>query len=146
MLFNSGAGEDSWVPWTARRSNQLILKEINPKYSLEGLMLKLQYIGHMMQRAKSLEKTLVLGRLKQKETGVAEDEVVTQHHWLNEHESEQILEYSEEQRNLSCSSPWVTKSRTWPSNWTTNSQKAFQKGENCLREISICIILLSYLK
>ena len=43
-------------------------------------MLKLQYIGHMMQRAKSLEKTLVLGRLKQKETGVAEDEVVTQHH------------------------------------------------------------------
>ena len=51
------------VPWTARRSNQSILKEINPEYSLEGLMLKLklQYFGHRMQRANSLEKTLMLG-------------------------------------------------------------------------------------
>ena len=48
------------VPWTARRSNQSILKEINPDYSLEGLMLKLQYIGHLMQRTNSLEKTLML--------------------------------------------------------------------------------------
>ena len=45
------------VPWTARRSNQSILKEINPEYSLEGLMLKLQYVGHLMQRANSLKKT-----------------------------------------------------------------------------------------
>ena len=52
------------VPWTARRSNQSILKEINSEYSLEGLMLKLklQYFGHLMQRANSLEKTLVLGK------------------------------------------------------------------------------------
>ena len=52
------------VPWTARRSNQSILKEINPEYSLEGLMLKLklQYFGHLMQRADSLEKTLILGK------------------------------------------------------------------------------------
>ena len=50
------------VSWTARRSNQLILKEINPEYSLEGLMLKLQYFGHLMQRVDSLEKTLMLGR------------------------------------------------------------------------------------
>ena len=49
-------------PWTARRSNQSILKEINPEYSLEGLMLKLQYLGHLMQRASSLEKTLMLGK------------------------------------------------------------------------------------
>ena len=49
------------VPWTARRSNQSILKEISPEYSLEGLMLKLQYFGHLMQRADSLEKTLMLG-------------------------------------------------------------------------------------
>ena len=48
------------VPWTARKSNQLILKEINPEYSLEGLMLMLYYFGHLMQRADSLEKTLVL--------------------------------------------------------------------------------------
>ena len=52
------------VPWTVRRSNQSILKEINSEYSLEGLMLKLQYYGHLMQRADSLEKTLMLGRLK----------------------------------------------------------------------------------
>ena len=54
------------VPWTARRSNQSILKEINPEYSLEGprLMLKLQYFGHLMQRAKSLEKTLILGKIE----------------------------------------------------------------------------------
>ena len=53
------------VPWTARRSNQSILKEINPEYSLEGLMLKLklQYFGHLMQRADSLEKTLILGKI-----------------------------------------------------------------------------------
>ena len=53
------------VPWTARRSIQSILKEINPEYSLEGLMLKLklQYLGHLMQRASSLEKTLILGKI-----------------------------------------------------------------------------------
>ena len=50
------------VPWTARRSNQSILKEINPEYSLQGLMLKLQYVGHLMQRTDSLEKTLMLGK------------------------------------------------------------------------------------
>ena len=52
------------VPWTARRSNQLILKEINPEYSLEGLMLKFQYFGHLMRRADSLEKTLMLGKIE----------------------------------------------------------------------------------
>ena len=52
------------VPWTARRSNQSIFKEINPEYSLEGLMLKLQYLGHLMQRANSLEKTLMLGKIE----------------------------------------------------------------------------------
>ena len=54
------------VPWTARRLNQSILKEINPEYSLEGLMLKLklQYFGHLMQRADSLEKTLMLGKIE----------------------------------------------------------------------------------
>ena len=52
------------VPWTARKSNQSILKEINPEYSLEGLMLKLQYFGHLMQRANSLEKTLMLGKIE----------------------------------------------------------------------------------
>ena len=54
------------VPWTARKSNQLILKEINSEYSLEGLMLKLQYFGHLMQRTNSLEKTLMLGKIEGK--------------------------------------------------------------------------------
>ena len=54
------------VPWTPKRSNQSILKEISPEYSLEGLMLKLklQYFGHLMQRANSLEKTLILGKIE----------------------------------------------------------------------------------
>ena len=65
MLLNCGVGEDLRVPWTARRSNQSILKEISPGCSLEGLMLKLklQYFGHLMQRIGSLEKTLMLGRI-----------------------------------------------------------------------------------
>ena len=54
------------VPWTAKRSNQLTLREINPEYSLEELMLKLQYFGHLMQRADSLEKTLMLGKIEGK--------------------------------------------------------------------------------
>ena len=67
MLFNCGVGEDSLrVPWTARRSNHSILKEISPEYSLEGLMvkLKLQYFVHLIQRTDSLEKTLVLGKIE----------------------------------------------------------------------------------
>ena len=59
------------VPWTARRSNQSILKDINPEYSLEGLMLKLkfQYFDHLMQRTDSLEKTLMLGKIEGKKKG-----------------------------------------------------------------------------
>ena len=59
------------VPWTARRSNQSILKEISPGWSLEGLMLKLklQYFGHLMQRADSFEKTLMLGKLEGRRRG-----------------------------------------------------------------------------
>ena len=66
MLLNFGVGELFRVPWTAKRSNQLILKEVSPEYSLEGLMLKLklQYFGHVMQRTDSLEKTLILGKIE----------------------------------------------------------------------------------
>ena len=66
MFLNCGVGEDLRVPWTARRSNQSILKEINPEYSLEELILKLQYFGHLMQRADSLEKTPILGKIEGK--------------------------------------------------------------------------------
>ena len=72
------------VPWTSRRSNQSILKEISPEYSLEGLMLKLklQYFGHLMQRANSLEKMLMLGKIEGRRTkkGETEDEMVGWHH------------------------------------------------------------------
>ena len=72
------------VPWTARRSNQSILKEISPEYSLEGLMLKLklQYFGHLTQRTDSLEKTLMLGKIEdgEGEKGMTEDEMVGWHH------------------------------------------------------------------
>ena len=69
-------------PWTARRSNQFILKEISPKYSWEGLMLKLklQNLGHLMQSTDSLEKTLMLGKTEGKEKGTTEDEMVGWHH------------------------------------------------------------------
>ena len=66
MLLNCGIGEDLRVPWTARRFNQSILREISPGCSLEGLMLKVkfQYFGHLMRRVDSLEKTLMLGKIE----------------------------------------------------------------------------------
>ena len=79
------------VPWTAGRSNQSILKEINPECSLEGLMLKLklQSFGHLMQRADSFEKTLMLEMIEaRRRRGMAEDEIVGWHHQLNGHEFE----------------------------------------------------------
>ena len=78
------------VPWTARRSNQSILKRISPEYSLEGLKLKwnLQYFDHLMWRTDSLEKTLSWERLKQEEKGTTEDEMIGWHHQLDGHEFE----------------------------------------------------------
>ena len=72
------------IPWTARRSNQSILKEISPGCSLEGL--KLQYFGHLMRRADSFEKTLMLGEIEDGREGTAEDEMVGWHQGLNGHE------------------------------------------------------------
>ena len=96
------------VPWTARKLNQSILKEIFPEYSLEGLMLKLklQYFCHLMQRANSLEKDLDAGKdWGQKEKREAEDEMVGWHHQLNGHEFEQTPRDSEGQGSLVCCSP-----------------------------------------
>ena len=84
-----------------------ILKEINPEYSLEGLMLKLQYFRHMMQRADSFKKTLILGKIEgRRRWGLTEDEMVGRHHQLNGHEFEETLGCSEGQRSLACCSPW----------------------------------------
>ena len=99
------------VPWTTRRSDQSIRKEINPEYSLEGLRwkLKLQYFGHLMQRASSLEKTLVLGKTEGHEKAAIEDKVVGWLHWFNGHESEQTPGDCKEQGSLACCSPWGSK-------------------------------------
>ena len=80
-----------WIPWTTRRSNQSILKEINPECSLEGLMLKLklQYSGHLMQRTDWCEKNPDAGKdWRREEKRTTEDEMVGWHHWLNGHEFE----------------------------------------------------------
>ena len=95
------------VPWTARRSNQSILKEISPEYALEGLMLKLklQNFGHLIRRADSFEKTLMLG----KEEKGTEDKMVGWHHRLNGHEFEQTPGGGDGQGSMACCSPWGRK-------------------------------------
>ena len=88
-----------------------MLKEISPEYSLEGLILKLKlYFGHLMQRADSLEKTLMLGKTeRQEKKGTTEDEMVGWHHQLNAHEFEQAPGDGEGQESLACCSPWGHK-------------------------------------
>ena len=94
-----------------RRSNHSILKEINPEYSLEGLILKLklQYFGHLMRRADSLEKTLILGKIEGRGKRAAKNKIVGCYHQLNGHEFEHTLGYSEGQGGLVCCSPWGCK-------------------------------------
>ena len=101
------------VPWTARRSNQSILKEINPQYSLEGLMLKLmlQYFGHLMWKADLLEKTETGTDWRKEEKGRTEDEMVGWHQVLNGHESEQTPGDGERQWSQACCSPWCHRVR-----------------------------------
>ena len=95
-------------PQTARRTNQSILKEINPEYSLEGLMLKLklQSFGHLMRRTDSLEKTLMLGKIEGRRRGQSiEEEMVGWHHQRDGHEFEQALGVVDGQGNLACCCP-----------------------------------------
>ena len=100
------------VPWTAKRSNQSILKESNPEYLLERLMLKLklQYSGHLMQKADSLEKTLMLGKTEvRRRKRQQRMKMVGWHHRLNGHEFEQTLEIVKDKEAAVLG---VTKSRT----------------------------------
>ena len=94
------------VPWTARRSSQSNLKEINPEYSLEGLMLKLKlwYFGHLMQRADSLGKDPDARKVWRQEKGMTEDEMGRRYHWLNGHEFEQVPGDGDGQGSLACCS------------------------------------------
>ena len=98
------------VPWTARRSNQSILKEISPEYSLGGLMLKLklQYFGHLIWRTDSLDKTLMLGKIEgRRRRGRQRMRCLDGwHHWLDGHEFAQTPRVGDGQGSLACCSPW----------------------------------------
>ena len=101
------------VPWTARRSNQSILKEISPGISLEGLMLKLKlpYFGHLMRRVDSLEKTLMLGGIGigGRRSRGRQDEMAGWHHRLAGREFERTLGVGDGQRGLACCDSWGHK-------------------------------------
>jgi len=122
MLLNYGLGEDLRVPWTARRSNQPIVREFSPEYSLEGLMLKLklQYFGHLMQKTDwNMLGIFQLGTdfhagndQRQEETGMTEDEMVGGHHRLKGHEFEQALGIGDGQGSLTAAVHGAAKSRT----------------------------------
>ena len=112
------------VPWTAKRSNQSILKEISPGIFLEGIMLKLklQYFGHLMWRVDLLEKTLMLGGIwGQEEKGKTEDEMAGWHHRLDGHESEWTPGVGDGQGGLACCDSWGCRvGHDWATkmNWT----------------------------
>ena len=111
------------VPRTARRSKQSILKEINPEYSLEGLILKLklQYLPHDAKNW-PIRKDPDAGKdWRQEEKGTTEDEIVGWHHWLNGHGFEQAPEDGEGKGSLTCCCPWSQESDT--TKWLNNTPK-----------------------
>ena len=124
------------VPWTAKRPNQSILKEISPGCSLEGLMLKLklQYFGHLMQRVDSLEKTDAEKDWGQEEKGTTEDEMAGWRHWLDGHEFGWTPGIGDGQGGLACCDSWGRKESdtTERLNWTELKIFSFQIIQNSI--------------
>ena len=123
MLLNCAVGEDSWESLDCKEIKRVILKEISPEYSLEGLTLKLQYFGHLTQRADSLGKILMLGKSEgRRRRGQQRMRWFLWHHQLNRHEFEQTPGDGEGQGSLACCSPWghreLDHKEGWePKNW-----------------------------
>ena len=115
------------VPWIARRSNQSIAREISPEYSLEGLMLKLQYFGHLIQRANSLEKTLILGKIEGRRRREQQ-----RRGWMDDITNSVEMNLSKLQEMVKNREAWrvavhgFTKSRTWLCEWGTKSEREKQ--------------------
>ena len=122
MLLNCGVGEDSWEsPRNAKRSNQSILKEISPEYSLKGLMLKLklQYFGHLMQRTDSWKDPGAGKDWRWEEKGTTEDEMVGWHHRLNGHELNKVWELVEDREAWHAAVHGVSGSQRVGRDWAT---------------------------
>ena len=119
MLSKCDAGEDSWESLGQQGDQKSILKEINTEYSLEGLLLRLQYFGHLMQRDYWLEKTLMLGKIEDEKMGAAEDEMIWWRHQINEHEFEQLREIVKDREACQAAVYGILKSQIWLSVWTT---------------------------